>query len=211
MKIHLLVLLLLFSLITSSAFAVTLKGSCQIEFSGTTTLHDFSGRADCNPLTLSVTEGRTSEQGVELSEISVPVASMSSDNKKRDHKMHAMLEIDQFPQITGQPVELTPENIDKFLNGPTIEKEPFIFTLKIRDIAQQQTAQISRLQRDDTEVTFVLEFDLSLKDYQLKPPSIFGLIRAGDQVHLKVLVHLIKEKPDLRRVKFTNKGHSSFF
>lgn len=203
--------ILLFGLLTSSAFAVTFKGSCQIEFSGTTTLHDFSGRADCRPFVLSVTKGGTSEQGVELSEISVPVASMNSDNKKRDHKMHTMLEIDQFPHITGQPVELTPEKFDSFLNGSTAEKEPFVFTLKIRDIARQQTAQISRLQQDDTQFTFVLEFDLSLKDYQLKPPSIFGLIRAGDQVHLKVFVHLIKEKPELHRVKFTNKGHSSFF
>jgi YceI-like domain len=195
-KIHLLVLLLLFCLIASSVFAETFRGSCQIEFSGTTTLHDFSGQADCRPFTLSVTEGRKSELVVESSEFSVPVASMNTNSKTRDKKMHAMLEVEKFSLIKGQPAQLTPEQIHNFLNGRTDKEEAIEFNLKIRNIVQSQKAQVSNLQENDDQLTFVLEFDLSLKSYQLKPPSFLGLIRAGDRIHLKIPVRLIKENSE---------------
>lgn len=193
MKIRLLVLL--FCLMASSVFAETLRGSCQVEFSGTSTLNDFSGRAACSPFILSVTEGGKSGLTFERLIISVPVASMDTDSKKRDKKMHAMLEIEKFPLITGQLIELTAEKVQSFAAGRSDKKGTIEFSLKIRDIVQPQTTQVSNLQEDDKQLSFDLEFDLSLKSYQLKPPSILGLIRAGDQIHLKIPVHLIKEKP----------------
>jgi len=187
--------ILLFCLMTSSSFAETLKGSCRVEFRGTTTLKDFSGRADCSPFTLSISSRGNSGPIFESSEISVPVASMDSANKKRDKKMRAMLESKKFPLITGQSAELTANKIQKLAAMSSNERGEFEFTLKIRNIALAQKVQVSNLQENDKQITFDLAFDLSLNRYQLNPPGFLGLIRVGDQVQLKISVLLLKENP----------------
>ena len=196
MKIHLLILL--FCLMASSAWGSALEGRCQIEFSGSSTLHDFSGQAACQPFILFVTGN--ADAGLEFTDtvIFVSVASMDTDNSKRDVKMREMFESEKYPQIKASPVALSSQMIERFVAGRSGKNGTLEFNLKIRDIELPQTAQVSNLLEDDKQLSFDLAFDLSLKSYQLKAPSVLGLIRVGDQVHLKIPVQLNKDKLGLK-------------
>ncbi len=191
-------MILLFCLLATSAWGSDLKGSCQIEFFGTSTLHDFSGQASCQPFVFAVSEDAQVGLRFKGQEISVAVFGMDTDNKKRDKKMREMFEVEKFPLIQGSLGLITPQMIREFAAGRTDKKGQLPFDLKIRDINNPQTARVSNLQEDDKQLSFDLGLDLSLKTYQIKPPSVLGLIRVGDQVGLKIHVLLNKQEPGLK-------------
>ena len=187
MKLRLLILL--FCLSAGSVYADELKGTCLIDFSGSSTLHDFAGTAACDPFTIALANGQYSLVG---EKISVPVAGMDTDNGKRDEKMRGMFDIENFPSISGRVEALTPQLLSALKPDQAEQKGQLPLHLKIRDIDLTQTALVSNIQENDRQLELDLELELSLKSYQLKPPSVLGLIRVGDLV--KVKIHLLLEK-----------------
>jgi hypothetical protein len=185
-------LILFFCLFAFNSWAAELKGSCQIDFTGTSTLHDFAGTAVCRPFTIALEKGRDIPYRLVGSNVSVPVAGMDTDNKKRDEKMRGMFDAENFPLISGQVDELTSQVIDKLKSPQGDQNGQLALQLKIRDIELPQTAQVSHIQETEQQLELDLELELSLKAYQLKPPSVLGLIRVGDLV--KVKIHLLLEK-----------------
>lgn len=64
-------------------------------------------------------------------------------------------------------------------------------TLKIRDVERRIQAVISNLRENPGRVSFDAEFPLSLKEYDLKPPTVFfGAIRVGDKVTVNAAFRL---------------------
>ena len=166
--------ILLFTL-SSTAFAADYRGECAIDFHGTSTLHDFHGKAACQPFTVSRTDGV-----VDLSRLTVAVADMDTDNSKRDKKMREMFDEKKYPVITGSagPVAL------KDVHGKVS------FKLKIRDIVKPVTATVTNFVETDSRITADVAFTLSLAEYRLKPPSVLGMIRVGDTISVKATIVL---------------------
>ncbi len=190
MKIRLLILF--FSLLSCSAFAAELKGSCEIDFTGTSTLHDFTGTAVCAPFTFSYSADQPPHFKLDGEQVEVPVTGMDTDNNKRDIKMRTMFDAELFPYISGRLDEPADEVIRKLAAAQNSTPVPLALHLKIRDIDLLQTAQITSIHEDERQLEIELETELSLEAYQLEPPGFLGLIRVGDLV--KVKIHLLLAK-----------------
>ena len=136
MKYKILTSMTMFLLLATAASALTLDGSCDIQFFGQSTLHSFDGQVACQPFTLN-SEGETEGYGViRQPVITVLVGEMDTDNSSRDKKMHAMFEQDKYPQIQGLFAELDPEAILQQLHAVDETQGQLEFDLRIREINQ---------------------------------------------------------------------------
>jgi len=182
MRILIAILLLLLS---SPAWGTPLKGSCEVFFFGSSTLHDFDGKGACEPFTLEIdTEGKLTSGS-----LSVPVAGMDTDNDSRDEKMREMFEADKFPSIAGNLQSNEVSSLSKQLHQAFENGGTFPLNLRIRDIDQQQEARVVQLIDSDKAFSVDLEFPLSLETYKLDPPSIL-FISVADEIKVQVRLHL---------------------
>jgi len=172
--------------LSSTVFATDYRGSCTVIFQGSSTLHGFQGKAHCQPFAVSKTDGV-----LDISKISLAVADMDTDNAKRDRKMREMFEEKRFPVITGSagPVALQDIRTGSKKEGSDSASKAVI-RLKIRDIAKPVTATVTNFVETEARITADLAFTLSLAEYQLKPPSVLGLIRVDDKVSVTATVTL---------------------
>lgn len=181
---------LLMALVTSAA-ADGLKGNCDVRFLATSTLHDFTGTARCQPFTVTLAAGAAGRQVIPGVEIAVPVAEMDTENRKRDKQMRDMFQGDRFPLIRAVLGNLDPDDIRQDMRKGPSGKGTVEFTLRIRDIEHRIRAVIRNLRETPGRVSFDAEFPVSLKEYDLKPPApFFGAIRVGDTVTVNVAFRL---------------------
>ena len=173
---YLLGLFLTFTL-SSTVFATDYRGECAIAFHGSSTLHDIHGKAACQPFTVSKVDGV-----VDMSKLTVAVAGMDTDNSKRDKKMREMFEEKKYPVITGSAGPVALKDVHSKVS----------FNLKIRDIVKPVTATVTNYLETDSRISADVAFTLSLADYQLKPPSVLGMIKVGDKVSVKATIVLSK-------------------
>ena len=174
---YLLSLILIFAL-SSTVFATDYHGECAIAFKGSSTLHDFHGKAACQPFTVSRTDGV-----VDMSNLTVAVAGMDTDNSKRDKKMREMFEENKYPVITGTAGPVALKDV----------RDKVSFKLKIRDIVKPVTATVTNFVETDSRITADVAFTLSLAEYQLKPPSVLGMIKVGDKISVKATIVLSRK------------------
>jgi hypothetical protein len=187
------VAILLLALV-SSAGAENLKGDCDIRFLGTSTLHDFAGTVRCQPFPLNVAGGADGRRFLSGVEIAVPVEEMDTKNRKRDKQMQEMFESDRFPHIRAVLSALDPDKIRQEMRKDAHGKGTVEITLKIREIEQRIQATVSNLRETPGRVSFDVEFPVSLKTYNLKPPSpFFGAIRVGDKIAVNAAFRLETE------------------
>lgn len=141
-----------------------------VRFAGTSTLHDFGGQLAAQPFFLTLSNGIWSASA------DVLAGQMATANTKRDRKMHRMLEATEFPEIHGVVV-----------NAPVPESSGTNVTLRltIRETTHDLPVRISGWTETGDEIRFHADWTLSLKQYGLKPPSVLGVIRVGDQVSLE--------------------------
>lgn len=104
---------------------------------------------------------------------------MGTANAKRDRRMLEMLEAAAFPELRG---DLPPTQI------PTGAESTAMLNFRIRDQVQSVPVRITGWQEDDRGVRFTARWDLSLKAFRLSPPSVAGIIRVGDTVHVEAQV-----------------------
>jgi len=171
---YLLSLILIFAL-SSTVFATDYHGECAIAFKGSSTLHDFHGKAACQPFTVSRIDGV-----VDMSNLTVAIAGMDTDNSKRDKKMREMFDEKKYPVITAS-------------SGPVALKDVrnrVSFKLKIRDIVKPVTATVTNFVETDSRISADVAFTLSLAEYQLKPPSVLGMIKVDDKISVKATIVL---------------------
>ena len=183
--------------LASSAGAETLKGECEIRFLATSTLHDFDGTGRCQPFTVELVRGAGGGKIVPGVEIAVPVEEMDTKNGKRDKQMREMFQNDKFPHIRGRLTNIDPEKIRQEIgNGPGA-KGTVEFTLKIREIEHTVRAAVTNLRETPERVSFDAEFPVSLKEYDLKPPTVFfGAVRVGDRVKVHATFRLAASPPE---------------
>jgi polyisoprenoid-binding protein YceI len=147
-----------------------LPATATIQFAGTSTLHDFGGSLPSQPFTLVLSKGTWSADANVLSGL------MNTAHEKRDRKMHEMFATNSFPKMHGA---VTTASI------PGAAGTNATLRLIIRDKTNDLTARISGWTEDASAIKFHATWELSLKDYALKPPSVLGVIKVGDRIQLE--------------------------
>ncbi len=186
-----------FVLVAATAWAADLNGSCQVRFFASSTLHDFEGIGRCQPFAVDLDAGEKTASLEKPGAILVPVLSMDTDNRRRDRQMREMFDSEQYPQIRGTIPPFDPFRIAAHLASAPPQGALLEFELRIRDISHRVQARALNFQETAGEISFDLEFPLSLKQYQLEPPTILGFIRVDDRLQVRVALKLRKTQPEL--------------
>jgi hypothetical protein len=150
-----------------------------IRFSATSTLHDFGGEVAAQPFVLTIASNSWSADAFVVS------ARMNTANEGRDKNMYKMLNTNSHPRLHGK-VTQAPMPGAGATNGT--------LRLKIRDQEHDLPLTISHWLETSNRLSFHAEWDLSLKQFKLKPPSVMGIVRVGDTVHLNAEVTVDKTR-----------------
>lgn len=169
-------MLIALALLAPGLRADTAKSTATIVFKGTSTLHDFEGSVTSQPFLVTFKQDSETGQVVVSAAAAVSVANMTTAHKKRDKNMLKMLDQKNFALISGT---LADAPIPAEGTGKAVLK------LKIRGVEKNVEATLSHWKRADDQVSCEMALDVSLKAFGLKPPSVLGLIRVGDTVHVE--------------------------
>ena len=158
------------SLVADAAAVQRLNATASIKFAGTSTLHDFGGSLPSQPFTLVLSNGTWSADANVLSGL------MNTAHEKRDRKMHEMFATNSFPKMHGT---VTAAPI------PGAAATNATLRLIIRDKTNDLAVRITGWTENASAIKFHATWELSLKDYALKPPSVLGVIKVGDRIQLE--------------------------
>ncbi|MHB1013423.1 MAG: YceI family protein [Desulfobacteria bacterium] len=163
----------------------TIRGTCDVAFLVTATLHDVPGSARCLPFSAVLARDAAGRQVIPTVEVEVPVAGMDTRNATRDGKMREMFLSERFPRIHAAALDVDVERLRAEI-GKGRGGDPSIdLLLRIRDVERKVRATAGNLKESGEQVTFDIEFPVSLKEFDLKAPSVLGIIRVGDKVSVK--------------------------
>jgi hypothetical protein len=168
------------------------KGSCDIKFSGTSTLHDFSGTVSAEPFTVMVSGIDNPATAKMAGTIKVKAADMDTDKEKRDKKMHESMDVTTYTDILvtlpkGMNIGLTKPADESGKIRPT--QIPFTLTLLGKD--QQMVGKISNWKYTDGVASFKVSFTVSLKASGIKVPAVLGFVRVDDQITVEANLVLL--------------------
>ena len=159
--------------LATGSWAEVQQASAEVRFRGTSTLHDFEGSAAADPFTVEIRRDSATSQTIIHATALVPVIGMTTHHHKRDAKMHDMFERSQFAAIEGAVTNVV---------VPPAGEGAVKMLVRIRDEQQEVDATLSQWRDDGESGSFQLSFPISLKAFGLKPPSVLGVIRVGDEV-----------------------------
>lgn len=168
----------------------TIRGACDVAFLFTSTLHDVPGSARCQPFAAVLARDAAGRQVIPSVEVDVPVASMDTRNKSRDGQMREMFRSDRFPRIRGTARDVDVERLRVEIAKGREGNASIDLLLRIREVERKVHAAASNLKESGERVTFDLEFPVSLGEFDLKAPSVLGIIRVGDKVSVKATITL---------------------
>jgi polyisoprenoid-binding protein YceI len=165
--------------------SATIEGACDVAFLLTSTLHDVSGTARCLPFTAVLARDAAGRQSIPSVEVEVPVAGMDTRNNSRDVQMREMFRSERFPRIHAVAHDVDVERLRVGIGMGREGNASIDLLLRIRDVERKVRATASNLKESGERVTFDLEFPVSLGEFDLKAPSVLGIIRVGDKVSVK--------------------------
>ena len=163
----------------------TIRGACDVAFLVTSTLHDFPGSARCLPFAAVLARDAGGRQAIPSVEVDVPVEGMDTRNKSRDVQMREMFRSERFPRIRAAAHDVDVERLRVEMGKGREGNASIDLLLRIRDVERKVRATASNLKESGERVSFDLEFPVSLKEFDLTPPSVLGIIRVGDKVSVK--------------------------
>jgi len=159
--------------------SATIGGGCDVAFLLTSTLHDVSGSARCLPFSTVLARDAAGRQAIPSVEVEVPVAGMDTRNNSRDVQMREMFRSERFPRIHAAAHDVDVERLRVEIRKGREGNASIDLLLRIRDVEQKVRATAGNLKESGERVTFDLEFPVSLGEFDLKPPSVLGIIRVG--------------------------------
>lgn len=165
-------------------------GACDIAFLVPSTLHDVSGSARCQPFTVRTARDATGKEVIPVVEVEVPVAAMDTRNRSRDGQMREMFRSDRFPFIRGVARDVDVERLRAEIGRSRGRNASIGLLLRIRDVERKVFATATNLREFGERVTIDLEFPVSLREFDLKAPSVLGVLRVGDKVTVKATLTL---------------------
>ena len=170
------VLLVCILLSAASARAQDARGTLNVSFAATSTLHDFEGTA--GSLSVSLSQDAT---GPWSADVMIPVAQMKTGDDRRDESMRSMFDAAQHPLIYGRVRGVDPERVRSSGKLPLV--------LQIKDVERPVEASVTHWQQSESTASFDAAFDVSLAAFQLVAPQIL-FIGVGDTVHVNVHLKL---------------------
>jgi hypothetical protein len=172
-------------LLAATAAAGEIRGTCDVRFLGTSTLHDFSGTVRSKPFTAPLSVDVAGKSILPSVEVEFPVAEMRTGNDSRDQKMREMFQSDRHPLIRAVARDVDADKVRDRLRKDPGGKTPLEVTLVIRGVERKVQATAGNWKEEGDRVSFEVEFPASLREFDLKAPSVLGLIRVGDRVVVK--------------------------
>ncbi len=159
------------------------------DFQGYSNLHDFQGSVDSSEQNLIAEDGK-----LPSFEVHVPVKEMQTGNSGRDRNMYSMFQSQDFPEIVASFTSLDLEKL-KDASESGID-----FDLKIRGVTHAIHAEVLEWKEAKEEISFDLNFEVSLKEMELKAPTaMFGMVRVKDTVNLTT--HFLLKTSRLEQLK----------
>jgi polyisoprenoid-binding protein YceI len=178
---------LAFAAVSSAETETRWNGTSEIQFSGSSTLHDWSGKVTAEPFVAAVTMLDESHPKGLKATVTVQAAKMDTGEPKRDENMRKDMKVTAYPLIVGTMD--TP--FDKVMpGGRTPSKLPF--TLTILGSPQPVEGRISNWSIKGDVATFDLDFELSLKKCGIKVPAVLLVISVGDAIKIHAPVRLVR-------------------
>jgi hypothetical protein len=163
------------------------KGSSEIQFSGNSTLHNWSGKVPTEPFAATVTMDESGLPASLKARVEVQAAKMDTNEPKRDENMHNDMKVSKYPLIIGT----MDSSFDKLTSdGRTPSKLPFVLT--IMGAPHNVEGRISNWVLKGNVATFDLDFELSLKKCNISVPSVLLVISVGDTIKLHAPVKLVR-------------------
>jgi polyisoprenoid-binding protein YceI len=191
----LLVLSALLRLAAAVEAAEKYVGRCDVVFEGDSTLHGFTGDITNVPLTV-LCETNHSGEALLSTRVEIAPRQLTTHHAKRDANMYKMFQSDRFPKlvalVTNAPLAAARLLPSTASNDPGTLPVQFTFC----GISKEVSAATHHTMRVAGGLEFDLETDLSLKDFNLKPPSaLLGTISVRDRVKVKAHIKLQKAPP----------------
>lgn len=152
------------------------QGACTVEFDTKATVDSFVGTAASQPFRVA--------DGAEDIVIAVRIADMQTGKAKRDAEMQHMFHADQYPVLSGT----TSSAAVRSLASDSATPQDLPIRLTIGDVTKDLTARVTGVKDEAGRRTFDAAFDVSLKAYGLRAPSVMGMIRVHDIV--RVTTHI---------------------
>lgn len=165
----------------------TWSGTARITFSGTSTLHDWSGTVQARPFDLQVTSGPDGRPQHLRSQVVVAAAEMDTADKRRDAVMHRCMQVTEHPWIKAV-IDVPAEEVAS--DGKTPTRLPL--KLQLMGKSHALVADIRNWRRSGDKAEFDLHCDLSLKEAGIVIPSVLWVIRVGDTIRLHAAVQLTR-------------------
>jgi hypothetical protein len=182
------ILIIVFALF-STVHAEVWSGTADVKFKGTSTLHDFEGSVQSVPLKVTVRE--TKNGRVVSATSDVEVGRMSTAHKDRDKNMWKMFKSSAFRFIKI----VVPETPESTLRPAGGKPGTMPITMAIAGTTSHVTGTVTNVRESPAAIGFDLNFPVSLKAFNLKPPStLVGLIKVGDVVHVTAQIALTPQK-----------------
>jgi len=163
------------------------KGRCEIQFSGSSTFHGFSGEVRSRPFELEPQLDTSSGHARWSGAVEVAVAEMDTGIERRDRKMREMFDAERFPLIVADFSNVGDAALARARSGGEFDLD---FNLTIRDAKRPVTAKASHWTEQGLGASFDVAFELSLKSFGLEVPPVLGLLRVDDVVTLSAHVTL---------------------
>lgn len=163
------------------AFKLTAERS-SVHFDAKSTLHPFAGdtRTLSGEMIWDAAEGRIEQGAV----IRVPVQSIVTGEAKRDREMRKMFAASEFPDIEFRAVKVTPLPPQTGASAPS-GRYRLEGTLKIRRVERTVAFETSVTPAPSGELKISGEALVRTDWFELKPPSVMGLVRVLPEVKVR--------------------------
>lgn len=158
------------------------NGSCEITFSGKSTLHNFAGTVKTEPFTVAISDLTQMSTAKVSGRVKVKVAKMDTKSAKRDAKMHDVLQVAAFPDIVVDVTKLMASSTKPVLEGNIPRPTVIPFTLTIKGGKQQLIGKVGDWSYSDKRISCTVSFPVSLKASNLVVPTVLGFIKVQDQI-----------------------------
>jgi hypothetical protein len=171
----------------------------QAVVSGTSTLHDWTVKTSVLSGNASFigswSPGAASAVTLQSANLAIPVNSLkSTEGSGMDDKMYDALKLQQFPSITYSQTRATlntaPSNKDPAYHFDTIGQ------LAIAGAAHPVALNLAVLPHEHNQLTITTDVQLKMSDFGITPPTaMFGMIKSGDPIIVKVSWQLTAQAP----------------
>jgi hypothetical protein len=182
-------LFLAFAAILSPASepTTTWSGTARIAFSGTSTLHDWSGTVRAKPFDLKVRSSADGRPRHLSARVTAAAGEMDTADARRDANLRRCMQVTEHPLIEAvidTPVERVAAD------GKTPTQLPF--TLNLLGRPHSVVGSIRDWRQSGNKAAFDVDFEVSLKAAGIEVPSVLWLIRVGDTIRLTASVQLTR-------------------